>query len=53
MFKCDKCKKITVAREKQHKVVVEIRDKFYNNGSVGTEIVKEKNYCEECFTGVK
>ena len=56
MFKCDKCKRITKAGEKQHKKVVETREKVYINidkygkekRTTGTEIVKEINVCERC-----
>ena len=56
MFKCDMCGKITEAREKQHKKIVEVRQKTYYNKnewgrekkSVGHEIVRELNICEEC-----
>ena len=56
MFKCDKCKRITKSGEKQHKKVVEKRNKTYINidkygkekRTTGTEIVKEINVCEKC-----
>ena len=56
MFKCEKCGKTTRAGEKQHKKVVETREKTYTNldiygnkkTSKGWEIVKEMNICEEC-----
>ena len=57
MFKCEKCGRITEPGEKQHKKVIETREKIYKNEdkhgniktSKGTEIVKEINICEECF----
>lgn len=58
MYKCDICNKITKRREKQNKKVIETRNKTYyytdktgkEKTSVGTEIVKEINLCDECFT---
>ncbi len=57
MFKCEKCERITRPGEKQHKKVVETREKIYKNEdkhgniktSKGAEIVKEINICEECY----
>ena len=57
MFRCEECSKITQPNEKQHKKVVETREKTYKNedkyGNIkttkGFETVKEINICEECF----
>lgn len=57
MYKCDKCHKVTKPGEKQHKKVIEVRNKTYyytdKNGqerrTAGAEIVKEINICDECF----
>ena len=56
MFKCEKCGRVTQAGEKQHKEIVETRNKTYNyidkygkeRISDGFEIVKEINVCEKC-----
>lgn len=56
MFKCELCGKITKAGEKQTKKIIKTRDKIYSykdkkgneKESVGKEIVKEINICEEC-----
>lgn len=56
MFKCELCGKITKAGEKQHKKVVQTRNKTYINidkkgnekKTTGTEIVKEIRICEKC-----
>lgn len=56
MFKCEKCGRTTRTGEKQHKKVIETREKNYTNldtygnkkTSKGWEIVKEINICEKC-----
>ena len=56
MFKCERCGRITNAREKQRKKVVEVRAKTYINTdkygreqkTSGHEIVKELKICEKC-----
>ena len=64
MFKCQKCDKNTMAGEKCHKIVVETRPKTYINQykdrkgrkhekvTEGTEIVREINVCEECYSQI-
>ena len=57
MFRCERCKRITKPGEKQHKKIVQTRQKTYVNidkrgkekKTIGSEIVKEINICEECF----
>lgn len=58
MFRCEKCGKITKPGEKQSKKVIKTREKSYINKdkygkekiTIGHEIVKEINICEECFS---
>lgn len=57
-FKCEKCKKAQSAGTAPIRVVTETRYKEYpvrtrnyhtiDKGGVGTEIVKEGNYCSPC-----
>lgn len=56
MFRCEMCGNITQSGEKQHKKVVETRNRVYHyldkygkeKTSKGTEIVKEIKICEKC-----
>lgn len=48
MFVCKKCNRQTKPNEKMSKSIVEKRNKVYNNGSIGREIVKEIDICTEC-----
>lgn len=59
MFICGDCKNISTPLEKPVKVIVEIRDKVYNNKkrmgkkmifkeSKGFETVKERSVCQNC-----
>ena len=48
MFLCEKCNRQTQPGEKMHKEVIKTRPRYYPNGSVGWEIVKEINVCSEC-----
>lgn len=63
MFKCFKCGKITLPREKASKIVLETREVEYTNKrrtkkgkeiikvSNGTEIVREEVICQKCKEG--
>jgi len=48
MFKCQQCGLNTEAGEKEHKKVIETRQKKYFNGGSGWEIVKEITVCKAC-----
>jgi len=53
MFKCQKCKKLSAPGEKQKRVVVDTRKRFYTNhkgepAGEGWEIVKEVALCSSC-----
>jgi len=48
MFRCERCGQVSRSKEKCHKVVVETREKRYENGGFGWEIVKEAVLCEKC-----
>lgn len=53
MFVCEKCKKQTEHKEKQFKIVVQIRQVVYPDcGTAGWEIVKELKVCKECADAV-
>jgi hypothetical protein len=59
MYKCDKCGKTSEPKEKCNIVPCEIRTKCYPmsssqarpEGTIGTEIVKERKLCNGCFKG--
>lgn len=56
MFHCEKCKKVTVSKEKENKVVVSKRAKTYiNEGRTtqGWEIEKEIKLCSNCYSNHK
>ncbi len=55
MFRCEKCNKVSMPREKSNKVVIEKRDKTYSykkgyeeRTAHGWEIQKEITVCNEC-----
>jgi len=48
MYKCEKCGKISQTKEKCNIVPVETRTKVYDNGTTGTETVKEQKLCGGC-----
>ena len=52
MYKCDKCGKLSEPKERCNITPCEIRTKHYPNGTTGTEIVKERKLCIDCFKGV-
>ena len=51
MYNCDKCGKTSEPKEKCNVVPCKIRTKRYPEGTTGTEIVKERKLCNECFKG--
>ena len=60
MFKCDKCGKISLPKEKCNRVIVEFRSKTYEDPETGVrtygkEPVREEKRCNECMNkeGVK
>ena len=48
MHHCEFCQKQVIAGEKANKILCEARQKFYRDGSIGWEIVKERIACLEC-----
>ena len=58
MYRCEICKQVTKPGEKQNKKIIKTRDRIYHNTdkygkeiiSEGTEIVKEINVCDKCFS---
>lgn len=48
MFQCEQCHKNSKPREKQTRLVVETRIKYYDDGARGSEIVREIKVCAAC-----
>lgn len=49
MYTCQLCGGHIPSRVEQVKLVMEVREKTYPNGSKGQEIVKEISVCPPCF----
>jgi hypothetical protein len=54
MYRCDKCKNVSKPRESMHRVIVQTRDRVYNNADGievgrGKETVREIKLDTACF----